>query len=170
VLWPPGAPLHSGCCSTAIHGACGGGHCAQGGRYCLVTGENLGQVASQTLENILAIDRVATMPVLRPLIGLDKIEIIDQAKRIGTFTISIEPHGDCCSFLMPPNPATHSTDEELSADEKCFEVEAEVSRLVESSEVVRVQAWGALPDADVSPEEGTPGKAGSTVGPVSGDG
>jgi tRNA uracil 4-sulfurtransferase len=74
----------------------------------LVTGESLGQVASQTLENIVAVDEVATMPVLRPLIGSDKLEIIADAQRIGTYDISIVDHTDCCTLFMPRTPETHA--------------------------------------------------------------
>jgi len=74
----------------------------------LVTGESLGQVASQTLENIAAVDEAATLPVLRPLIGNDKIEIIADAKRIGTFELSTVDHADCCTLFMPRTPETHA--------------------------------------------------------------
>ncbi|HEY5540480.1 MAG TPA: tRNA uracil 4-sulfurtransferase ThiI [Coriobacteriia bacterium] len=74
----------------------------------LVTGESLGQVASQTLENIAAVDEAATLPVLRPLIGNDKLEIIADATRIGTYEISITPHADCCTLFMPRTPETHA--------------------------------------------------------------
>jgi thiamine biosynthesis protein ThiI len=79
----------------------------------LVTGESLGQVASQTIENMSAVEAAASSPVLRPLIGLDKQQIIAIARRAGTFELSIQPHFDCCSFLMPDNPATKSTAAEL---------------------------------------------------------
>ncbi|MGD8439098.1 MAG: tRNA uracil 4-sulfurtransferase ThiI [Holophagae bacterium] len=79
----------------------------------LVTGESLGQVASQTIENMSAVEAAASSPVLRPLIGLDKQQIIAIARRAGTFELSIQPHFDCCSFLMPYNPATKSTAAEL---------------------------------------------------------
>lgn len=74
----------------------------------LVTGESLGQVASQTLENIAAIDEAATMPILRPLVGSDKIEIIGDAQRIGTYEISTTCHSDCCTLFMPRTPETHA--------------------------------------------------------------
>jgi len=74
----------------------------------LVTGESLGQVASQTLENIAAIDEAATLPILRPLIGSDKIEIITDAKRIGTYELSTVDHADCCTLFMPRTPETHA--------------------------------------------------------------
>jgi len=101
----------------------------------LVTGDNLGQVASQTLENLRAIEAAVEIPVLRPLIGVHKRHIIDEAHRIGTYTTSIAPHEDCCSFLMPPNPATRSTPEELAAAEAELDTLAEVAQLVDAAEV-----------------------------------
>jgi len=74
----------------------------------LVTGESLGQVASQTLDNIVAVDAVADLPVLRPLIGTDKQEIIHQAKQLGTFELSTRSTDDCCTLFMPRNPETHA--------------------------------------------------------------
>jgi thiamine biosynthesis protein ThiI len=74
----------------------------------LVTGESLGQVASQTLDNIMAVDEAATLPVLRPLIGNDKLEIIADAERIGTYELSIVDHTDCCTLFMPRTPETHA--------------------------------------------------------------
>lgn len=74
----------------------------------LVTGESLGQVASQTLENIAAVDDVATLPVLRPLIGNDKQEIIAEARAIGTYDLSTQEHADCCTLFMPRTPETHA--------------------------------------------------------------
>ena len=74
----------------------------------LVTGESLGQVASQTLENVAAVDEAATLPVLRPLIGSDKLEIMADARRLGTYEISITDHADCCTLFMPRNPETHA--------------------------------------------------------------
>lgn len=74
----------------------------------LVTGESLGQVASQTLDNIRAVDVVASLPVFRPLIGTDKQEIIEQAQRIGTFEIASQSTDDCCTLFMPRNPETHA--------------------------------------------------------------
>jgi thiamine biosynthesis protein ThiI len=81
----------------------------------LVTGESLGQVASQTLDNIAAVDEVASMPVLRPLIGSDKLEIIADARRIGTYELSTTPHTDCCTLFMPRTPETHVRIADLSA-------------------------------------------------------
>lgn len=85
----------------------------------LVTGESLGQVASQTLDNIRATDAAVDMPVFRPLIGTDKLEIIDQAQQLGTFDISSQDAPDCCTLFMPRNPETHAKlDDVLAAEEK----------------------------------------------------
>ncbi|HEX2227742.1 MAG TPA: tRNA uracil 4-sulfurtransferase ThiI [Candidatus Binatia bacterium] len=84
----------------------------------LVTGESLGQVASQTLENMGVIQEAAVLPVLRPLVGMDKQEIIDQARRIGTFETSSVPDQDCCQLFVPKHPATKSTLWETQAAEK----------------------------------------------------
>lgn len=79
----------------------------------LVTGESLGQVASQTLENIAAVDESATLPVLRPLVGSDKIEIIRDAKALGTYELSTQEHADCCTLFMPRSPETHAKLDEV---------------------------------------------------------
>jgi tRNA uracil 4-sulfurtransferase len=92
----------------------------------LVTGESLGQVASQTLENMGAVGAVATLPLLRPLVGTDKVEIIEEARRIGTYDISAQAHQDCCTLFEPRDPATHSTPEELDAAEAGYDVVAMV--------------------------------------------
>ena len=73
----------------------------------LVTGESLGQVASQTLENIMAVDEMSTIPVFRPLIGSDKREIMAEAERLGTLEISNQKAADCCTLVMPRSPETH---------------------------------------------------------------
>jgi thiamine biosynthesis protein ThiI len=87
------------------------------GALALVTGESLGQVASQTLENIARIDEAATLPVLRPLIGMDKLEITAQAQRLNTFEISIEPDADCCTLFTPKHPSTRASAGEIAAAE-----------------------------------------------------
>lgn len=97
----------------------------------LITGESLGQVASQTLENIAAVDAAARMPVLRPLIGMDKLEIIDNARRIGTYELSTQPHSDCCTLFMPRMPATHATVNEVDAAEADIDTEGVVRRAIE---------------------------------------
>lgn len=90
----------------------------------LVTGEALGQVASQTLSNMTTTESAATIPIMRPLIGMDKQEIVDTARQIGTFELSIQPHQDCCQFLEPRHPATYTTPDELNDVEKGMDIEA----------------------------------------------
>jgi len=92
------------------------------GAKCLVTGESLGQVASQTLENLNATNKVAGLPVFRPLIGMDKLEIIEIAKRIGTYEISIRPYEDCCTVFLPKHPATKANLEALKRAEEVLDV------------------------------------------------
>ncbi|HEX9093096.1 MAG TPA: tRNA uracil 4-sulfurtransferase ThiI [Coriobacteriia bacterium] len=99
----------------------------------LVTGESLGQVASQTLENIAVVDAAATLPVLRPLIGSDKAEIIVEARRLGTYELSIRPHPDCCTLYMPRTPATHATVAEAEAAESALDVPGMVTQALESA-------------------------------------
>ncbi len=89
----------------------------------LVTGEVIGQVASQTLENLSVIGSVTQLPVLRPLVGMDKDEIIVEAQRIGTYEISIIPDQDCCQLFTPRNPATRARIEDVEAAEKQLPIE-----------------------------------------------
>jgi thiamine biosynthesis protein ThiI len=100
----------------------------------LVTGESLGQVASQSLQNISVIQGAAHLPILRPLIGMDKQEISEQAKRIGTYDISIQPDQDCCQLFVPPHPATRTTPEEVEAAERALDVPRLVREGVEGAE------------------------------------
>jgi thiamine biosynthesis protein ThiI len=88
----------------------------------LVTGESLGQVASQTLDNMAVIEQAARMPILRPLVGMDKQEIIDHARRIGTFEISSIPDQDCCQLFVPKHPATKARFSDVERDETRFDV------------------------------------------------
>ena len=99
----------------------------RGGGLALVTGESLGQVASQTLESLTAVQAVATVPLLRPLIGLDKQEIVTQAQAIGTYEISIESGDDCCQFLMPRRVVTRPRLAEIEEAEAHLEVERMVA-------------------------------------------
>ncbi|HEX9820606.1 MAG TPA: tRNA uracil 4-sulfurtransferase ThiI [Methylomirabilota bacterium] len=98
------------------------------GALALTTGDSLGQVASQTLENIAAIDAVAVGPVFRPLIGSDKLEITAEARRLGTFEISIEPDADCCTLFVPRHPLTRMT----AGDAAAAEARLDVGRLVDA--------------------------------------
>ncbi len=93
--------------------------CKKEGCLAMVTGESLAQVASQTVEAIACTDNAADVPVLRPLIGMDKVEIIETARRIGTFETSIEPYEDCCTVFTPKHPKTKpSLEAILKAEEK----------------------------------------------------
>ncbi|GAA3215191.1 hypothetical protein GCM10020256_16590 [Streptomyces thermocoprophilus] len=91
---------------------------ARTGAQALVTGDSLGQVASQTLANMAAVDEAAALPILRPLIGWEKQEIIDEARRIGTAEISVLPDEDCCQLLAPPRATTRAALPRLRAVEK----------------------------------------------------
>lgn len=100
----------------------------------LVTGESLGQVASQTLENIAAVNAVVDIPVLRPLIGSDKLEIIDVAKQLGTFEISSRPADDCCTLFMPRSPETHARIKDCEAAEALVPIDAWVDEILDNLE------------------------------------
>ncbi|HEY3068636.1 MAG TPA: tRNA uracil 4-sulfurtransferase ThiI [Methylomirabilota bacterium] len=103
------------------------------GALALATGESVGQVASQTLSNIARIDEAAGMPILRPLIGMDKLEITEQARHLGTFEISIEPDADCCTLFVPKHPATRTSEAEVAAAEARLDVARLVSAGVEGA-------------------------------------
>jgi len=103
------------------------------GAAALVTGDSLGQVASQTLHNLARIDEAAGLPILRPLIGMDKLEITEQAQALGTFETSIEPDADCCTLFVPRHPGTRMTGEEATLVESKLDVPALVNRGVEGA-------------------------------------
>ena len=104
----------------------------------LVTGESFGQVASQTLHNMVVIDDVVGMPVFRPLIGMDKVEIIDESRKIGTHDISAKPCTDTCSLFMPKQPAVAAKRREVEEAEEKLEVDGLVEGAVEEATVVKV--------------------------------
>jgi len=104
------------------------------GAPALVTGESLGQVASQTLANLTRIDEVAGMPILRPLIGMDKLEITEQAHALGTYEISIEPDADCCTLFTPRHPDTRMEAEQVAALEARLDIARLVTQGVETAE------------------------------------
>ena len=103
----------------------------------LVTGESLGQVASQTLENMAVIEKAATFPILRPLVGMDKNEIVDQARRLGTFETSILPDQDCCTLFVPAHPETRARIEAVEAAESRFDIARMIDDAVRNTEVAR---------------------------------
>ena len=102
----------------------------------LVTGDSVGQVASQTIENIDVISRAVRMPILRPVIGEDKLEIVGVARRIGTYEISIQPDQDCCSLFVPKHPETKANLRQVEASESRLNVEEVMDVALESAEVV----------------------------------
>ena len=106
------------------------------GALALATGESIGQVASQTVENIASIDAVATMPVLRPLIGMDKQEIVTEARRLGTFDISILPDEDCCSLFVPKHPVLKSSTREAERMEAALDVDELVKMSADAAQTV----------------------------------
>jgi thiamine biosynthesis protein ThiI len=103
----------------------------------LVTGEVVGQVASQTLENMKQINDVVELPVLRPLVGMDKEEITEQAQRLGTYPISIIPDQDCCTLFTPRHPATRARTDEVEAAEASLPLDDIVSTAVAAAVVER---------------------------------
>ena len=101
----------------------------------LITGESLAQVASQTLENLAVIEKAATLPILRPLEGMDKQEIIDQARRIGTFETSCIPDQDCCQLFVPRHPATKARLADVEEAESRLDLAGLIQLGVEKAEV-----------------------------------
>ena len=105
----------------------------------LITGENLGQVASQTAEALVVTDASVKMPVMRPLIGLDKTDIMDLAKDIGTYDKSIEPYEDCCTVFLPKHPATKPKLEWILASESKLDCEGLIREAIEKEEIVEIR-------------------------------
>ncbi len=114
------------------------------GAGALVTGESLGQVASQTLPNLGVIESAATMPVLRPLVGMDKLEISRYAQKWGTYEISIVPDQDCCTLFVPKHPATAAKANEVAAAESLIDVARLVEQALAATEFEKIAAdWSA---------------------------
>ena len=111
----------------------------QVGALALVTGESLGQVSSQTLGNLDTINRAASLPVLRPLIEMDKAEIIERARQIGTYETSIEPDEDCCSYLMPRQAATWTRPEAIEIIESQLDVKGMVEAAFDRVEREKIE-------------------------------
>ena len=96
----------------------------------IINGESLGQVASQTMESMQAINAVTCTPVIRPVVTMDKLEIIDLAQRIDTFDISIQPFEDCCTIFAPDRPKTNPKIKNVEQYERRMDVDALVERAV----------------------------------------
>jgi len=105
----------------------------------LVTGESLGQVASQTMEAIAVTENACGIPIFRPVIGMDKEEIVEISRKIGTFPISILPYEDCCTVMTPRHPKTRPTIEEVVEAEKELDVETLVNNAVEGTEIIKIK-------------------------------
>ena len=104
----------------------------------LITGENLGQVASQTAEALVVTDASVTKPVMRPLIAMDKVDIMEKAKEIGTYEKSIEPYEDCCTVFLPKHPTTKPRLERILASESKLDAEGLIEAAVNSAEVINI--------------------------------
>ena len=104
--------------------------------WALVTGDSLGQVASQTAENMTVVEEAASLPILRPLIGMDKIEITDQAEQIGTFETSIEPDQDCCSLFVPPHPIIRAQLAPIQKIEEGLDITGMIQQGIEQTELL----------------------------------
>ena len=111
--------------------------CEKNGITALITGESVGQVASQTMGAIVCTDNACRMPVFRPVIGMDKSEIVEIARKIDTFDISIEPYEDCCTVFTPKHPKTKPILEEVIAAQNSFDFEPLIQKAVEETEVKR---------------------------------
>lgn len=105
----------------------------------LITGESLGQVASQTAEALVVTDQSVNLPVMRPLIAMDKVEIMDRARQIGTYEKSIEPYEDCCTVFLPRHPSTKPGLDRILASEGNLDVEELIQAAVRSDEIVTIE-------------------------------
>jgi thiamine biosynthesis protein ThiI len=119
------------------------------GAEALVTGESVGQVASQTLRNLATIDAAATMPVLRPLVGTDKNEIIAEAQALGTYATSIEPDEDCCQLFVPRHPSTRTPERVAAALEAAVDLGSIRERVLEQT-VIESFEFPPVPGAAVA--------------------
>ena len=120
------------------------------GAHALVTGESIGQVASQTLENLRVVSEATHLPILRPLIGEDKEEIIAVARRIGTFSISILPHEDCCSLFVPRHPETRAKLDGIQRIESRLEINPMVQEALNQMQTERIEFQGQMEQEAIS--------------------
>lgn len=114
--------------------------CERDGIQCLVTGESIGQVASQTMYAMVCTDAVADRPVFRPLIGMDKSEIIAISRKIETFDISIEPYEDCCTVFTPKHPKTKPDIKEVEEGQAMFDFEPLIAEAIENTTCEFIEA------------------------------
>ena len=111
------------------------------GAKAIVTGENLGQVASQTMEAMASTQAVMTLPILQPLIGMDKEEIVERARQIGTFETSILPYEDCCTVFTPKHPKTKPVLAQVEAEEQKLDVEGLIARAIANTEKTQIRYY-----------------------------
>ena len=104
----------------------------------LVTGDSVGQVASQTLSNLRAISDASELPILRPLSGTNKEKIINQAKHIGTYDISVLPYQDCCSFFVPKHPETKAKMEDIELYNNKLDLDSLIEEAINKSEKIKI--------------------------------
>ena len=107
----------------------------------IITGENIGQVASQTLTNLSIVDEASSLPIIRPLAGMNKEEIINKAIDINTYDISIEPYEDCCSYFVPPHPETKSNLNRIKKMEKSLEMDCLISNSLDKIEIKKMDYY-----------------------------
>ena len=109
------------------------------GALAVITGDSVGQVASQTMQGLHAISAAATMPILRPLAGFDKQEIVDIARKIGTFDISVRPYEDCCTIFVAKHPETKPKTSVIEKIEsKLTELDRYINEAVENAEIIEL--------------------------------
>ena len=128
----------------------------QVGALAMVTGESCGQVSSQTLENISVVNQVAGMPVLRPLIGMNKEEIMDRARSLGTYPISIQPDQDCCTLFVPKHPVTRGDLKTVLHLESLLPVEELVQQALDQTKTQRFERPELVAAAPATPVPPTP--------------
>lgn len=107
----------------------------------IITGESIGQVASQTLEALQVTNEIPQLPILRPLLGLNKVQIINLAKNIGTYEISIQPYDDCCTIFVPDSPETRPTIEQVRKGEEELEIDNLIKKAVDNVEVIHIEGY-----------------------------
>jgi len=104
----------------------------------LITGENLGQVASQTAQSLVVTDASVTIPVMRPLIAMDKIDIMDKAKEIGTYETSIQPYEDCCTVFLPKHPTTKPKLDRILVSESKLDAASLIDSVISNKKMVNI--------------------------------
>jgi thiamine biosynthesis protein ThiI len=113
----------------------------QCGAQALITGESIGQVASQTMDSLVCTDDAVSLPVFRPLIGFDKEEIIEKAQMIGTFETSILPFEDCCTVFVPQHPVTRPKVNQLRESESLVDFEPMIQTAIDTAELMNISQF-----------------------------